>query len=63
MAEKGIRAPLGSTAGILDAVVEKAHTNPRMARALARLIIGDLSRIAFLEAGKWRKLWKAWRQR
>jgi geranylgeranyl reductase family protein len=57
-----IRPPFGSTAGILDAVVEKAQTNPRMARALARLIIGDLSRSAFLEAGNWRKLWKAWRQ-
>jgi hypothetical protein len=56
------RPPFGSTAGILDGVVEKARENPRMARALARLIIGDLSRTAFLEAGNWRKLWQAWRQ-
>jgi len=53
-----IRPPLGSTVGILDTVVEKAQTNPRMARALARLIIGDLSRSAFLEAASWRKLWR-----
>jgi geranylgeranyl reductase family protein len=58
-----IRPPFGSTAGILDGVVEKARQNPRMARALARLIIGDLSRTAFLEAGNWRKLWQAWRQK
>jgi flavin-dependent dehydrogenase len=55
-----IRPPVGSTEGILDAVVEKAQTNPRMARALARLIMGDLSRSAFLEAGNWRKLWRVW---
>jgi geranylgeranyl reductase family protein len=55
-----IRPPLGSTSGILDAVLEKAQTNPRMARALARLIIGDLSRSAFVEAGNWRKLWRVW---
>lgn len=55
-----IRPPFGSTAGILDAFVEKAQGNPRMARALARLIIGDISRGAFLEAKNWGKLWRAW---
>jgi geranylgeranyl reductase family protein len=58
-----IRPPVGTTAGILDAVVEKARKNPRMARALARMIIGDLSRSAFLEAGNWRKLWRVWHER
>ena len=58
-----IRPPFGSTDRILDAFVEKARGNPRMARALARLIIGDLSRTAFLDMRNWGKLWQAWRQR
>ncbi len=58
-----IRPPFGSTERILDAFVEKSRGNPRMARALARLIIGDLSRTAFLDARNWGKLWRAWRER
>jgi flavin-dependent dehydrogenase len=58
-----LRPPFGSTDGILDAFVEKARGNPRMARALARLIIGDLSRTAFLDASNWGKLWRAWRKK
>jgi flavin-dependent dehydrogenase len=57
-----IRPPLGSTDRILDAFVEKARGNPRMARALARLIIGDLPRTAFLDVRNWGKLWRAWRR-
>ena len=57
-----LRPPFGSTDRILDAIVEKAQGNPRMARALARMIIGDLSRTAFLDAKNWGKLWRAWRQ-
>jgi hypothetical protein len=34
-----------------------------MARALARMIIGDLSRTAFLDARNWAKLWQVWRQK
>jgi flavin-dependent dehydrogenase len=56
-----LRPPFGTTAGILDAFVEKARANPRMARALGRLIIGDLSRTAFLDARNWAKLGRAWR--
>jgi len=58
-----LRPPFGSTEQILDAFVEKAQGNPRMARALARLIIGDLSRTAFLDARNWAKLWRAWLQK
>ncbi len=61
---KLLRPPLGlgTTAGILDAFVEKARANPRMARALGRLILGDLSRTAFLDARNWAKLGRAWRK-
>jgi hypothetical protein len=58
-----IRPPFGSTDRILDAFVDKAQGNPRMARAMARLIIGDLSRAAFLDVRNWAKLLQAWRQK
>ncbi len=57
-----LRPPFGSTERILDAFVEKAQGNPRMARALARMIIGDLSRTAFLDVRNWKKLLHAWRE-
>jgi len=46
---------------LLDAWIAKAGQNPRMARAMARLIIGDLPRSILLQAEVWRKLWRAWR--
>lgn len=50
-----------SSERLLDAWIAKAGQNPRMARAMARLIIGDLPRRVLLEAEVWRKLWRAWR--
>ncbi len=58
-----VRPPLTSTEGLLDAFVEKAHASPRMARAMGRMIIGDMPRAAFLRPEAWKKLWKAWRGR
>ena len=50
-----------STGRLLDLLVGKAQQNPRMARAMARLIIGDLPKDVILHAEPWRKLFRALR--
>ncbi len=45
---------------LLDAFIHKASQNPKMARAMARLIIGDLPRNVVLKAEVWKKLLRAW---
>ena len=63
LAERGIDAILVDRARFPRDKVCGDGVGPRMARALARLIIGDLSRTAFLDARNWGKLWRAWRQK
>ena len=55
-----VRPPLVSTERVLDAFVEKAGTHPRMARAMARLVIGDLPRDVLRRGEVWKKLLRVW---
>jgi len=54
-----VRPRFTSTRRVLDLFVGKAQQNPRMARAMARLIIGDLPKDVILKAEPWRKLFRA----
>ncbi|MEW6440217.1 MAG: geranylgeranyl reductase family protein [bacterium] len=58
-----VRPALVGPERLLDLFVEKAQQNARLARAIARLVIGDLPRTAVLRGAAWKKLFRALRGR
>lgn len=54
-----MRPRFTSTEKLLDLFVEKGMQNPRMGRAIARVVIGDLPKDVVLRAETWKKLARA----
>ncbi len=54
-----MRPRFTSTEKLLDLFVEKGQRNARMARAIARVVIGDLPKDVILRAETWKKLARA----